>query len=131
MAKTLSQIRRGLKEVQGPDPKPAMPMSPNRPSNVVREEDEVDEAHLPVKPPLVGKSSLGTMERRTGAQKAMGNQNPANGKRYNVSIPKIAEEALEKVKMKMKQNSNGGTSTGGQAPTVTSEPIMPSLTGYH
>ena len=131
MAKTFSQIRRGLKEVQGPDPKPAIPMGPNGHSNVVREEDEVDEAYRPVKPPVVGKSSLGTMERRTGAQKAMGNQNRAQGKSYNASIPKIAEEALEKVKEKMKQNSNGGTSTGSHAETVDIEPSNQSLTGYH
>ena len=119
MAKTLSQIRLMLKEVQGPDPKPAMPMGPNGHSNVVREEDEVDEAHIFVKPPAVA-GNQGNLPERVGRQK-MGNQNRKPST--------YAEEALEKVKNKMKQN--GRTNTGGQAETITSEPIMPSLTGYH
>ena len=119
-----------LNEVQGPDPKPAMPKGPNGHSNVVREEDEVDEAYRPSKGPVVG-NSLGTMERRSGVQNANSNQNRAHGKSYNASIPKIAEEALEKVKKKMKQNSNGGTSTGSHAETVDIEPSNQSLTGYH
>ena len=131
MAKTLSQIRLMLNEVQGPDPKPAMPKGPNGHSNVVREEDEVDEAYRPPSGPVVGKLRLGAMERRTGAQNANSNQNRAHGKSYNASIPKIAEEALEKVKEKMKQNSNGVTSTGSQAETVDIEPSNQSLTGYH
>ena len=89
MAKTFSQIRLMLNEVQGPDPKPAMPKGPNGHSNVVREEDEVDEAYRPSKGPVVG-NSLGKIE-----------------------------------------NQNGRTMTGDKAPTVTSEPIVPSLTGYH
>lgn len=119
-----------LNEVQGPDPKPAMPKGPNGHSNVVREEDEVDEAYRPPRGPVVG-NSQGAMQFRSGAQKAGGNQNRAQGKSYNASIPKIAEEALEKVKKKMKQNSNGGTSTGSDAETVDIEPSNQSLTGYH
>lgn len=121
MAKTFSQIRQRLKEVQGPDPKPAMPKGPNGHSNVVREEDEVDEAYRPSKGPVVG-NSLGKIEKRNGQQRAMGNQNRKPST--------YAEEAIARVKKKI-MNQNGRTMTGGQAPTVTSEPIVPSLTGYH
>lgn len=120
MAKTFSQIRLMLNEVQGPDPKPAMPKGPNGHSNVVREEDEVDESHIPVKPPAVA-GNQGDLPERVGRQK-VGNQNRKPST--------YAEEALEEVKKKiMKQN--GRTNTGGQAETITSEPIIPSLTGYH
>ena len=123
MAKTFSQIRQRLKEVQRPDPKPAMPKGPNGPSNVVREEDEVDEAYRrPPRGPVVGNRSLRKIERRNGQQRDMGNQNRKPST--------YAEEAIARVKKKiMKQN--GRTDTGGQALTVTSEPIMQSLTGYH
>ena len=111
-----------LNEVQGPDPKPAMPKGPNGHSNVVREEDEVDEAYRPPRGPVVGNRSLGKIEKRNGQQRAMGNQNRKPST--------YAEEAIARVKKKiMKQN--GRTMTGDKAPTVTSEPIVPSLTGYH
>ena len=117
MAKTLSQIRRGLKEVQGPDPKPAMPKGPNGPSNVVREEDEVYEAYRPPKGPVVG-NSLGKIEKRVGQQKATGNQNRKPST--------YAEEAIARVKQK-----NGRTLTGSLSPPVNIKPSNQSLTGYH
>lgn len=117
MAKTLSQIRRGLKEVQGPDPKPFGP-GPNASS--VREEDEVDESHIIVKPPEVG-SNQGKIEDRVEQQKATGNQ-----KRLPSTY---AEEAIERVKQKMK--SNGRTLTGSPSPPVDIKPSNQSLTGYH
>ena len=118
MAKTLSQIRRGLKEVQGPDPKPFGP-GPNASS--VREEDEVDESHIPVKTAEKDTNTLGKIEDRVGQQKTTGNQNRKPST--------YAEEAIARVKQKMK--SNGRTLTGSLSPPVNIEPSNQSLTGYH
>ena len=108
MAKPFSQIRQRLKEAYEPDPKPAMVN--NGHSNIVREEDEVDEA--------VG-NNLSARAKRVGQKNGHQKRSPAV----------YAVEAIARVKKNMKQNGN--TDTGGQAPTVTSEPIVPSLTGYH
>ena len=193
MAKSLSQIRQGLKEVLGPDPKP-FGLGPNKRSireeddddakavpdepvsavmarmnarktdqgkldflekhvksalnqsgltdgrfakhnedlknasaaskeatsslrEPIREEDEIDEAHRPVKPPIAG-GKQGKLEARAGQQKAMGNQNRSPGT--------YAEEAMEKVKKKL-----GRTDTGRLAEPVNVEPNNQSLTGYH
>ena len=105
MAKPFSQIRQRLKEDYEPDPKPAMVN--NGHSNIVREEDEVDEA--------VG-NKLSARAKRVGQKNGHQKRSPAV----------YAVEAIARVKKKMEK-----TDTGGQAPTVTSEPIVPSLTGYH
>ena len=42
-----------------------------------------------------------------------------------------AREHRDEKEKKMKQNSNGGTSTGSHAETVDIEPSNQSLTGYH
>lgn len=123
MAKTVRQFRDQIKEVLGPDPEPFSKAGPNAQS--VREEDELEEAHRPVKPPIIGKISLGNLKVRSGVQKATANQNMASGKRYNMSIAEaIVKKVLEKNKI-----TSGRTATGQVSDTVDTEPRNIELTG--
>lgn len=116
--KTVREIRKQMTEVQGPDPEPFSRSGPNNQS--------IREAHVPARPPMLGKRTLGALPSRKGAADRRSNQNRFGGSAYNLETSnnrKIAEEIVKKVL------ERGKTATGQPADPIDTEPKKTELVG--